>query len=120
MKMLIAFVACVGTGYAAEVHFENPNEYVVWLGFTVISFGAYCYLTQITSFAFVFPVAATIVATASVYAYIESEPGIIVLGVYATIGVLIVLGDRFLNWRWADWKTPTKLINLLGTNHSKT
>lgn len=113
MKVLIALLICVGLGYIAEIHFENSQQYVVWFGFTVLTFGAYLYLTKITSFAFAFPITATFVGIASAFAYIKGEPGIIIFGVYGAIGALILLGDKFLAWSWADWKSPAKLIDAL-------
>lgn len=117
--MFIALLICVGLGYVAEIHFENPQKYVVWVSFTVLTFGAYFYLTKITSFAFALPMTATLVGIASAFAYIKGEPGIIIFGVYGAIVALILLGDKFLAWGWADWKSPAKLMDALAAPRSK-
>lgn len=113
-------LVCVGIGYFAEIHFENPQQYIVWVGFTVLTFGAYVYLTQITSFAFALPVTAVLVGISSAFAYIEGETGFIIFGVYSAIGALILLGDKFLAWSWRDWKSPANFIrSLTAPGHKK-
>lgn len=117
MRMVIALFVCAGIGYLAEVYFENPQNYVVWVGFTFITFGAYLYLTQVTSIAFALPVSITFVGAASTLGYIKDEAGFLFFGVYGAILALILLGDRFLSWRWTDWKSPAKLLEAL-TRHT--
>lgn len=118
MKMLIALMVCVGIGYVADVYFENPQDYVVWVGFTVMTFGAYIYLTQITSFAFALPVTIVIVGAVSIFAYIKGEQGFIIFGVYGAIAALIFFGNRFHYWGWADWKYPANFIETLTAHRS--
>jgi len=113
VKLLIAFLFCVGIGYIAEIHFENPEQYVVWGGFTFITFGAYLYLTHVTSFAFALPVTTVLIGIASAFAWSAQEVGYIIFGIYGSIGVLILAGGRFLSWRWSDWKSPAKVMEAL-------
>jgi hypothetical protein len=119
MKTLIVLLICAGIGYAAEVYFENPQDYVVWIGFTVITFAVYVYLTKITSFAFALPVATVSVGFASTFAYIKGQPGLVIFGAYAAMGTLILLGDRFRSWSWANWKSPTKFFKVLTATSRK-
>lgn len=115
MKMLAAFLVCVGIGYFAEVYFENPNQNVVWIIFSFLTFGAYIYLTHITSFAFALPLVFTSIFVSSAFAYVTNEPAIILIGIYAAIFILIVLGQRFIYWAWSDWRSPAKILEALST-----
>lgn len=119
MKILVALMVCLGIGYVAEVFFENPQPYVVWVGFTFMTFAAYIYITQITSFAFALPVTIAFVGSTSAAAYIKGEPGFIIFGVYGAIAALILLGNRFYSWAWADWKYPTKFTEALSAHSRK-
>lgn len=120
MKLLFAFLVCVGIGYFAEIYFENPQKYIVWTGFTILTFGAYMYLTQITSFAFALPVTAVLVGVSSTFAYREGETAFIIFGIYGSIIALIFLGDKFIAWSWRDWKSPAKFMRALtATKHKK-
>lgn len=111
--MLLALIVCVGIGYFAEIHFANPQRYVVWVGFAVLTFGAYIYLTQITSFAFALPLTAALVGISSAFAYITGETGFVIFGVYTALAALIFLGDKFLAWSWEDWKSPANFMRAL-------
>lgn len=115
MRTAIALAGCIGLGYFAEVHSGNPQKYVVWGGISFMLFGGYLYLAQVTSFAFALPVALLLVAIAGAAAYVNDERGFVIFGVYGAIGIIILFGHRFSDWRWEDWKSFKKILNTLRT-----
>lgn len=115
----MVLLVCIGIGYIAEVYFENPQKYTVWTVFSFITFSAYLYLTKITSLAFSAPITTALVGVSSFFSYIKYEPAFVLFGIYGAMGFLILFGDKFLYWRWSDWKSPAKFMGTLTTPSRK-
>jgi hypothetical protein len=119
MKSFIVLLVCIGIGYIAEVYFENPQKYTVWTVFSFITFSAYLYLTKITSLAFSAPITTALVGVSSFFSYIKEESAFVLFGIYGAMGLLILFGDKFLYWKWSDWKYPAKFMGTLTTPSRK-
>ncbi len=119
MKLLMVLLICVGVGYIAEVYFQNPQRYIVWVVFTFVTFAAYFYLSQITSVAFSLPLTIFLIGVSSIFSYISDEPGMIIFGVYGAMALIILIGGRFISWGWSDWKSPAKFMSMLTTQNRR-
>ncbi len=119
MKMLLALLISIGVGYIAELYVDNPQPYVVWIGVTIMTFGAYAYLFLVTSLAFSLPVILTLSIASWLWGLSIDEPGFIIFGIYAAMGILIFIGGRFQRWTWKDWRNPRGLLTNLTTSEKK-
>ena len=119
MKMLLALLISIGVGYIAELYVENPQPYVVWIGIKIMTFGAYAYLFLITSLAFSLPVIVILSFASWLWGLSTGEPGFIIFGIYAAMGILIFFGSRFQRWTWEDWRNPRALLTNITTSEKK-
>ena len=108
MKFWIVVLACIGIGYIAEIYYQNPTDYIVWVVISFMAFVAYGFLTFFTPLAFSLPVSAALIGFTSIIDLINGKPMFVLFGIFGSMAIIALFQDRFSTWRWSDWSQIVK------------